>query len=84
MANLLLVPCQTRRYQNVAWHNSWPACRVPTDQRDPSLSAHHNMVSQAVMSIFKTMGLKSVAFLDSILPTILHVIRFGTAEMNCK
>lgn len=44
-------------------------------QRDASLTMHHGMVTQAVMSIFEALGLKSVQFLDSILPTMLVVIR---------
>lgn len=53
------------------------SCRVVLGfQRDPSLSVHHSMVAQAVTSIFKHLGLKSVDFLDTILPTVFHVIRY--------
>ncbi|CAM9283253.1 unnamed protein product, partial [Sphacelaria rigidula] len=33
------------------------------------------MVTQAVMQIFKILGVKSVPFLESILPTMLIVVR---------
>eukprot|EP00742_Colponemidia_sp_Colp-10_P007030 GILJ01007544.1.p1 GENE.GILJ01007544.1~~GILJ01007544.1.p1 ORF type:complete len:2402 (-),score=355.14 GILJ01007544.1:281-6541(-) len=46
--------------------------------RDPSLSAHHNMVIQAVMFIFKSLGLKCVPFLPQIIPPFLQVMR------NCE
>jgi FKBP12-rapamycin complex-associated protein len=36
--------------------------------RDTSLSMHHSAVTQAVMSIFRSLGLKSVPFLDHIIP----------------
>ena len=34
--------------------------------KDPSLSAHHTAVVQAVMYIFKTLGLKCVPFLPQV------------------
>jgi FKBP12-rapamycin complex-associated protein len=34
--------------------------------RDPSLSTHHTAVIQAVMFIFKTLGLKCVPFLPQV------------------
>ncbi|ORX99768.1 PtdIns-3-kinase tor2 [Basidiobolus meristosporus CBS 931.73] len=43
--------------------------------RDPSLSAYHTEVVQAIMYIFKTLGLKCVSFLPQILPTFLSVMR---------
>jgi FKBP12-rapamycin complex-associated protein len=42
--------------------------------RDPSLSQYSNMVVQAVMQIFKNMGLKCVPFLKDIVPPILNVM----------
>ncbi|TPX38402.1 hypothetical protein SeMB42_g06762 [Synchytrium endobioticum] len=42
--------------------------------RDPSLSPHHTAVIQAVMYIFKTLGLKCVPFLPQILPPFLSVM----------
>eukprot|EP00026_Physarum_polycephalum_P000091 Phypoly_transcript_00091.p1 GENE.Phypoly_transcript_00091~~Phypoly_transcript_00091.p1 ORF type:complete len:2307 (+),score=451.47 Phypoly_transcript_00091:133-7053(+) len=42
--------------------------------RDPTLSAHHTMVVQAVMFIFKSLGLKCVPFLPQIIPPLLHVM----------
>jgi serine/threonine-protein kinase mTOR len=46
--------------------------------RDPSLSAHHAMVTHAVVFIFKSLGLRCVPFLDHIIPNMLHVVR------NCE
>ncbi|CAG8552522.1 7121_t:CDS:10 [Diversispora eburnea] len=43
--------------------------------RDPSLSAHHTAVIQAVMYIFKTLSLKCVPFLPQITPAFLGVMR---------
>ncbi len=34
--------------------------------KDPALSSHHHAVIEAIMSIFKTQGLKSVAFLPQV------------------
>jgi len=43
--------------------------------RDPSLSSHHSMVTQAVIFIFKSLGLRCVPFLDHIIPNMLLVVR---------
>lgn len=43
--------------------------------RDPSLSIHHSMVTQAVIFIFKSLGMRCVPFLDNIIPNMLHVVR---------
>ncbi|KNC98625.1 uncharacterized protein SPPG_06307 [Spizellomyces punctatus DAOM BR117] len=43
--------------------------------RDPSLSIHHTAVIQAVMYIFKTLGLKCVPFLPQIMPPFLTMMR---------
>lgn len=43
--------------------------------RDPSLSTHHTAVIQAIMYIFKTLGLKCVPFLSQIIPGFLAVMR---------
>ncbi|KAI8593944.1 armadillo-type protein [Geranomyces variabilis] len=43
--------------------------------RDPSLSIHHTAVIQAVMYIFKTLGLKCVPFLPQIMPPFLSMMR---------
>ncbi|CUM64043.1 uncharacterized protein PRCAT00001631001 [Priceomyces carsonii] len=42
--------------------------------KDPSLSAHHNKVIQAVMYIFQTLGLRCVFFLSQIIPGIINVM----------
>ncbi|KAJ3215347.1 phosphatidylinositol kinase- protein kinase tor1 [Dinochytrium kinnereticum] len=43
--------------------------------RDTSLSVHHTAVIQAVMYIFKTLGLKCVPFLPRIMPPFLSMMR---------
>ncbi|KAI9797251.1 MAG: phosphatidylinositol kinase- protein kinase tor1 [Piccolia ochrophora] len=43
--------------------------------KDPSLAAYHSAVIDAVMNIFKTLGLKCVPFLSTIIPAFLAVIR---------
>lgn len=43
--------------------------------RDPSLSMHHTAVIQAVMYIFKTLGLKGVPFLPQIMPNFFAMMR---------
>lgn len=43
--------------------------------RDTSLSTHHTAVIQAVMYIFKTLGLKCVPFLPQILPPFLSMMK---------
>ncbi|RKO90751.1 armadillo-type protein, partial [Blyttiomyces helicus] len=43
--------------------------------RDPSLSVHHTAVVQAVVYIFKTLGLKCVPFLPQIIPPLLSMMR---------
>jgi len=43
--------------------------------RDPSLSVHHTGVVQAVIYIFKTLGLKCVSFLPQIMPAFLNMMR---------
>jgi FKBP12-rapamycin complex-associated protein len=46
--------------------------------RDPSLSAHHALVTQAVMHIFQNLGLKCVPFLNEIIPHMLHAVGSAT------
>ena len=43
--------------------------------RDNSLSQYHGQVIEAIVSIFKTMGLKCVPFLGQIIPTFVSVIQ---------
>ncbi|KAI9026899.1 armadillo-type protein [Hyaloraphidium curvatum] len=43
--------------------------------RDPSLSMHHTAVMQAIMYIFKTLGLKGVPFLPQIMPHFFAMMR---------
>jgi len=43
--------------------------------KDPSLAQHHAAVIEAIMNIFRTLGLDCVSFLDKIIPAFLGVIR---------
>jgi FKBP12-rapamycin complex-associated protein len=43
--------------------------------KDPSLVQHHALVVEAIMSIFRTLGLECVPFLDKIIPAFIAVIR---------
>lgn len=43
--------------------------------KDPSLVQHHAVVIEAIMNIFRTLGLECVSFLDKIIPAFLSVIR---------
>ncbi len=43
--------------------------------KDPSLSQHHAVVIEAIMSIFRTLGLECISFLDKIIPAFISVIR---------
>ncbi|TGZ84962.1 FAT-domain-containing protein [Ascodesmis nigricans] len=43
--------------------------------KDPSLSQHHSAVIEAIMNIFKTLGLKCVTFLKDIIPGFIGVTR---------
>ncbi|KAF4593864.1 phosphatidylinositol kinase- protein kinase tor1 [Pleurotus pulmonarius] len=50
--------------------------------KDPSLSGHHHTVIEAIMSIFKTQGLKCVTFLPQIIPAFSLVARTSTVRMQ--
>ncbi|KAL2759917.1 hypothetical protein ACRALDRAFT_1038929 [Sodiomyces alcalophilus JCM 7366] len=43
--------------------------------KDNSLQAHHPAVIEAIMNIFRTLGLECVSFLDRIIPAFLGVVR---------
>ncbi|KAI0880026.1 FAT-domain-containing protein [Annulohypoxylon maeteangense] len=43
--------------------------------KDHSLAAHHAAVIEAIMNIFRTLGLECVSFLDRIIPAFLDVIK---------
>lgn len=43
--------------------------------KDPSLAVHHGMVMQAIMFIFKSLGLRCVPFLSKVVPHIMLTIR---------
>ncbi|KAF8637601.1 hypothetical protein AX17_002670 [Amanita inopinata Kibby_2008] len=50
--------------------------------KDQALSSHHHTVIEAVMSIFKTQGLKCVTFLPQIIPAFAGVTRGTTARLQ--
>jgi len=43
--------------------------------KDQSLVQHHAVVIEAIMNIFRTLGLECVSFLDKIIPAFISVIR---------
>eukprot|EP00605_Chrysophyceae_sp_TOSAG23-4_P001470 GSChrysophyteH1.ASY1.ANO1.1606.1 assembled CDS len=43
--------------------------------RDPAQAVHHSSVTQAIMQIFKSLGMMCVPFLDQIVPYLLQLIR---------
>ncbi|KAF4122215.1 serine/threonine-protein kinase mTOR [Geosmithia morbida] len=47
--------------------------------KDQSLVQHHAAVVEAIMNIFRTLGLECVSFLDRIVPAFLMVIRSASA-----
>lgn len=47
--------------------------------KDPSLVQHHAVVIEAIMNIFRTLGLECVSFLDRIVPAFLLVIRSSSS-----
>lgn len=47
---------------------------------DGSLALHHAAVVEAIMNIFRTLGLECVQFLDRIIPAFLNVIRSSNAQ----
>jgi FKBP12-rapamycin complex-associated protein len=50
--------------------------------KDQSLSSQHHTVIEAIMSIFKTQGLKCVTFLPQIIPAFAAVTRSSTARLQ--
>ncbi|ORY80056.1 PtdIns-3-kinase tor2 [Protomyces lactucae-debilis] len=49
--------------------------------KDQSLSTHHTAVIQAIMYIFKTLGLKCVPFLSQIIPGFILVMRTSSPNI---
>jgi FKBP12-rapamycin complex-associated protein len=43
--------------------------------KDQSLVQHHAVVIEAIMNIFRTLGLECISFLDKIIPAFISVIR---------
>nr|XP_022907797.1 target of rapamycin [Onthophagus taurus] len=50
--------------------------------KDPTLSQHHTTVVQAVIFIFKSLGIKCVPYISQVLPSLLNVVR--TADVNFR
>jgi serine/threonine-protein kinase mTOR len=50
---------------------------------DPSLAVHHGMVVQAVMFIFKSLGLRCVPYLNKVVPHMLNAVT-TSAPSNLK
>ncbi|KIY73583.1 atypical/PIKK/FRAP protein kinase [Cylindrobasidium torrendii FP15055 ss-10] len=50
--------------------------------KDQSLASHHHMAIEAVMSIFKTQGLKCAAFLPQIVPAFTTVTRNSAPRLQ--
>lgn len=51
--------------------------------RDPSLAVHHGMVIQAIMFIFKSLGLRCVPYLNRVVPYMIYTIRnCGTPNLR--
>ncbi|KAF7309844.1 Serine/threonine-protein kinase TOR [Mycena indigotica] len=50
--------------------------------KDPSLNTHHHTAIEAIMSIFKTQGLKCVAFLPRVIPAFAAVTRSSPARLQ--
>lgn len=48
--------------------------------KDPSLVQHHAVVIEAIMNIFRTLGLECISFLDKIIPAFIAVIRSSSAS----
>ena len=56
----------------------YPAVAISTLMRiikDPTLSQHHTMVVQAITFIFKSLGIKCVAYIPQVMPNYLNVIK---------
>ena len=51
--------------------------------RDTSLVVHHGMVVQAVMFIFKSLGVRCVPFLNKVVPDMIDAIKY-TASSNLR
>ncbi|GFS18339.1 serine/threonine-protein kinase mTOR [Elysia marginata] len=50
--------------------------------RDPSLSQHHNMVVQAIAIIFKSLNIKCVPYIQTVIPAYLTVFRTADASFR--
>lgn len=50
--------------------------------KDSSLVGHHTNIAQAILFIFKSLGLKCVPFLSQIIPGLLGVMRVSTHGMT--
>ncbi|CAB9503979.1 protein kinase mTOR [Seminavis robusta] len=52
--------------------------------RDPSLAVHHGMVIQAIMFIFKSMGLRCIPYLGKVVPHMINAIRSETGPASLR
>jgi len=50
--------------------------------RDQTQSVHHSSVTQAIMLIFKSLGMQCVPFLDQIVPYLLQLIRHSNPGLR--
>ena len=65
-----ITPSNEDYYPKVVFHTL-----TQTVLADPSLSQYHSGVIEAVVNIFKTLGLKCIPFLSLIIPSFVTVIR---------
>lgn len=50
--------------------------------KEPSLHSHHTSIAQAILFIFKSLGLKCVPFLNQIIPGLLGVMRVSSSTLT--
>eukprot|EP00762_Andalucia_godoyi_P003296 ANDGO_06658.mRNA.1 Serine/threonine-protein kinase TOR2 len=75
--NTMLVPSAEDFYPTVA------ISALVKILRDSSLSAHHKACIEAIMFIFKSLGLRGVPFLPKVLPPFLFLIR-STGDVSLR
>lgn len=50
--------------------------------KDPSLAGFHTQIAQAILFVFKSLGLKCVPFLQDIIPGLLEVMRNSSTQLT--
>jgi hypothetical protein len=50
--------------------------------REPALNGHHTMAVQAVAFIFNVLGVRSVPYIQHVLPPFINVIRTGEPHIR--